>query len=235
MDNRISVVIPALNEEKYIDFILRDLASQTYRPYEVIVVDGSSRDATSQIVRKHKEVKCIVTRANVAHQRHTGAKKAAGSLLVFLDADVRIGPDFLKNVSRIFNEEKIALACPFYLPAEKHLPSLVLYLFFNAIFFTVQKVMPSGAGSCIVIRRKTYFDIGGFEERYTYDDMHLLSKSKKNGKFKTLPLYVLVSNRRIRKMGTLKSVILYAKLSRYFVKNNYEGANKIKYPFGIYS
>ena len=235
MGSKISVIVPTFEEEKYIGYLLKDLKAQTYPPHEVIVVDGRSKDRTSRIVKKNKNVKYITSRANVAYQRHRGAKSAIGDLLVFLDADVRIAPNFLKDVNRFFAREDIVIACPLYFPTERHFPSLVLYAFFNMIFLLVQKIMPSGAGSCIIVRRKEYFEIGGFDERYTYDDMQLLSRSKKLKKFKILILIVHVSNRRIKKLGFFRSASLYLKLSWYFIKNDYEGANSIKYPFGSYS
>lgn len=234
MDKTISVIIPTLNEEKYIGNILANLGKQTYKTVEVIVVDGNSKDKTIDIVRKHNKVKIIRTRANIAHQRNIGAKKSKGDLLVFMDADIRINTYFLKKVNEIFEKDHIDIGCPIYLPNEKHLQSLILYGILNGIFFLVQRILPSGAGSCIIVRKKAYLKAKGFDPRFTFDDMHFLSKFKKTGKFRTLMLKVLVSNRRIKKLGFIHSLLIYSKLSWYFIRSDFKGANSIKYPFGQY-
>lgn len=234
MGNKISVIIPTLNEEKYIGNILSDLTHQIYPNFEIIVVDGHSTDTTNTVIKKYKDVTLFHTKANVAHQRNTGAHKATGDLLIFLDADVRIKPNFLSNISNEFSNQTLSVACPIYFPIENHLSSIFLYTFFNCIFFVVQKLKPSGAGSCIVVTKKAYYKIGGFDERFTYDDMHFISRSKKACNFKILKQIIHVSNRRIKKLGFMQSLLLYTKLSWYFMRNDYEKANEIKYPFSIY-
>lgn len=227
----VSVIIPALNEEKYLNTILHDLSLQKRKPLEIIVVDGRSSDKTVSIAGKYSGVSLIKTHANPAHQRHSGAKKARGDILVFLDADTSISPDFIENIHQFFSHKPYSLACPLYVPSDNHIPSMVLYSFFNMIFFTVQKVFPSGAGSCIAVRRETYFELGGFNEQYTYDDMHFLSRAQGLGIFAVILERVVVSNRRIKKLGFMKSFLLYTKLSWYFIRRDYAGANTIVYPF----
>ncbi len=235
MASKISIIIPTLNEEKYIGKLLQDIYAQNYSAYDVIVVDGKSEDRTSSVVKKYDKVRLLLTKRQVAFQRHAGAKKARGDLLLFLDADTRLPPNFLEKVHTAFENDKIQIACPWYIPIEKTFSSVVLYGFFNSVFFLVQRLMPCGAGSCIIVRRQVYFQLGGFEEKYTHDDMQFLSKSKKIGGFRTLPMKLYVSSRRMNKCGFLFTLLLYFKLSWYFIRNDYVGANKIKYPFGIFS
>lgn len=94
-----SVVIPALNEEKYLPHLLQDLSKQTFTDFEVIVVDGNSEDKTvtkaKQFEKKLPITVFTVSKRNVSHQRNFGAKNAKAQWLIFMDADNRIPPFFL--------------------------------------------------------------------------------------------------------------------------------------------
>lgn len=97
-----SIVIPTLNEEKYLPKLLKDLSSQTFENFEVIVVDGSSEDTTVKKANTFKNklnLKLIpVTKRNVSFQRNTGVSQATGEWVVFMDADNRLPHFFLEGI-----------------------------------------------------------------------------------------------------------------------------------------
>ena len=76
----ISVIIPALNEEKYIGNVLDALRKQTFKDFEIIVVDGNSTDRTREIAKKSAKV-IIEKRPRIGLARNTGAKLAKADLL----------------------------------------------------------------------------------------------------------------------------------------------------------
>ncbi|KKT87511.1 MAG: Cell wall biogenesis glycosyltransferase, partial [Candidatus Collierbacteria bacterium GW2011_GWD2_45_10] len=87
-----SVIIPALNEEKYLPLLLADLAKQTTRDFEVIIIDGNSKDKTVAKAKLFKNKLPLLTILsspvrNVSVQRNQGATKATGRYLLFNDAD----------------------------------------------------------------------------------------------------------------------------------------------------
>src|SRR5258706_4031142 len=89
---RFSVVIPALNEEKFLPKLLASLAAQTVKDFEVVVVDGSSKDKTVTVARsfakKLPKLQVVVSKvASLPLQRNLGAKKTTGEWLIFIDAD----------------------------------------------------------------------------------------------------------------------------------------------------
>jgi glycosyltransferase involved in cell wall biosynthesis len=94
-----SIVIPTLNEEKFLPMLLRDLVEQSWGDFEVINVDGGSDDRTVAIAKRFsKQLKLrqiISEKKNVSHQRNLGAEVASGEWIIFIDADTQIGPDFL--------------------------------------------------------------------------------------------------------------------------------------------
>lgn len=230
----ITVIIPTLNEEDHIGNILSDLKKQTHAPLEVLVIDGNSIDKTKAIVEKHSHAKLIPSEKPVGNQRHVGATLGKGELLVFLDADTKIGPTFLENVVLHMNKKKLDTACSFYIPTTKKINIQAIYMFFNILFYVFQKIRPSGAGSFIAIKKLHYDKIGGFEKDYIYDDIHFIRKAAKKGKFGIIPITIHVSHRRFEKEGFLKTTLTYFLLSIFFFFGAFKIAEVIKYKFGHY-
>lgn len=87
--HRFSVIIPAYNVEKYISIALESVFRQTFRDYEIIVVDDCSTDNTYEQVKKYDNVKLIKHSQNKASggARNTGLNNAIGEYVIFLDAD----------------------------------------------------------------------------------------------------------------------------------------------------
>lgn len=85
----VSVVIAAYNAEAFIQEALDSVLAQTYRDYEVIVVDDGSTDATAERVRRYGEAVRLVQQANAgsAAARNRGIQEARGTYVAFLDAD----------------------------------------------------------------------------------------------------------------------------------------------------
>lgn len=99
-----SIVIPSLNEEKYLPKLLIDLSKQTFplSEFEVIHVDADSEDKTVELANKSAGklnfATYTVNKRNVAHQRNFGAKKAKGKWIIFMDADNRLPKYFLDGI-----------------------------------------------------------------------------------------------------------------------------------------
>lgn len=103
-----SVIIPCHNESGYIENLLHDLAAQTVSTdsFEVVVVDNNSSDNTNEVVW---EFACRTRKLNVrlVHEyepgvscaRNSGAHVAQGTTFIFLDADNRVSPTFLSDIS----------------------------------------------------------------------------------------------------------------------------------------
>lgn len=99
---KISIVIPAFNEEKNIGRILECTHKQTYKNFEVIVIDDGSHDNTGKIckayTKKYKNYKYIYKEnSGVSDSRNLALKYVKGDYVCFWDADDWIGPDYLKE------------------------------------------------------------------------------------------------------------------------------------------
>jgi len=106
----VSFIVPARNEEGYIEKTLKSIKSQkTKLKTELIVVDGMSKDKTAKIAKKYAKVIVQKTKG-IADARNIGAKKAKGKLLIFIDADTTLAPDYLKKVWAYMNSKKDVVA-----------------------------------------------------------------------------------------------------------------------------
>ncbi len=84
----ISIVIPVFNSEKYIQEALDSIYEQSYRNYEIIVVDDGSKDKSIDLLKKYKNIKLISQKNSGAYKaRNVGIDAAKGEYIAFLDAD----------------------------------------------------------------------------------------------------------------------------------------------------
>jgi glycosyltransferase involved in cell wall biosynthesis len=97
----ISIVIPAYNAARTITRCLESIFQQTYREYEIIVVNDGSRDATETILKKYKNTLKIINQTNqgAAAARNTGARYATGEYLIFCDADIVLEKECLQKMA----------------------------------------------------------------------------------------------------------------------------------------
>jgi len=111
----VSVIVPAYNAAEFIARALESIATQTYRPIEIIVVDDGSTDDTSAVVEKLDiENLTLVHQQNqgVSQARNTGIAHATGELLSFLDADDEWAPKKLeRQVPVILADDNVTLVC----------------------------------------------------------------------------------------------------------------------------
>ncbi|MBI3397550.1 glycosyltransferase [Candidatus Woesebacteria bacterium] len=99
----ISIIIPTYNEEKVIENCLKSLSGQSYKDFEIIIVDDGSVDSTSTIVKNLKSRIINLKLFEQVHKgagsaRNLGAKHSKGKILVFVDADMTFDMDFIKKL-----------------------------------------------------------------------------------------------------------------------------------------
>ena len=103
----VSVVIPAYNEATYIDRLLEDLTKQTYKDFEVIVVNSpKTTDETEKVASTFRDKMDLhiltAPKGGVSFQRNYGAKKAKCEHIIFFDADTLVEPVFLEKINLFF-------------------------------------------------------------------------------------------------------------------------------------
>ena len=102
---KISIVIPAYNEEAYLEKCLISLANQLEKPYEIIVVDNNSTDKTVEIAKKFGARVLKETKQGIVPARNTGYNKAKGDIIARTDADTRVQPDWTKRIRENFEKD----------------------------------------------------------------------------------------------------------------------------------
>ena len=95
----ISIIIPTLNEEKYLPLLLASIKNQAFKEYEIILADAGSKDRTVEIAKQYG---CrIIPGGSPSKGRNEGAKVAKGELLFFIDADAVLPPKFFEKSLRV--------------------------------------------------------------------------------------------------------------------------------------
>jgi glycosyltransferase involved in cell wall biosynthesis len=105
---RVSVIIPAYNAAEHISGALESIFDQTFRDFEVIVVDDGSTDNTKEVVRAFQgkeNVRYFYQRnGGQSSARNLGVREARGEYLAFLDADDLWMPEFLERMVAKMND-----------------------------------------------------------------------------------------------------------------------------------
>lgn len=108
---KISIIIPIYNVEKYLEECIDSAINQTYRAYEIILVDDGSEDSSSLICdryeQKYSEIKVIHKKnGGLSDARNAGLKQALGEWVYFIDADDYILPDTLEIFAKTIKNNK---------------------------------------------------------------------------------------------------------------------------------
>ncbi|HMK47190.1 MAG TPA: glycosyltransferase [Methanocella sp.] len=207
----ISVVIPAFNEEKYIERCLKSLDRQVYGGnYEIIVADDSSSDNTVKIAEKYADRVIVHPRGNISFGRQMGANAAKYPIIAFTDADTHIPSNWLLELASSLEEKGVAGVHGKLMPLdgnrlENRFCEYVLPPYSE---FMVKINKPSVPGANFAVTRKAFDNAGGFNTRLvTGEDVELCKRVKEYGRITFNPdAVVYVSTRRIRKWGYLKVV-----------------------------
>jgi glycosyltransferase involved in cell wall biosynthesis len=214
---QVSVIIPTLNEERLLPGLLADLALQRFRDFEVVVADACSRDRTRKIAR---EAGCVVVDGGLPGAgRNAGARASRGTLLLFLDADVRIGPGFVGDAAREFLRRRLAVATCAYDPDRSDHGIARIFRIYNWVVQRSPHVRPGCGGACILIPRSLFGRIGGFDIGLRVaEDGELVRRAARHGRFRTLRTVRLVlSTRRVRAEGALRFAIRVLLTELYLV------------------
>ncbi|MEN3057460.1 MAG: glycosyltransferase [Candidatus Methanosuratincola petrocarbonis] len=203
----ISVIVPTYNEEKVIARTLAHLSRQTIprSEYEIIVVDGGSRDRTVEVASRYADRVIQQTGRGVGGARNDGAKVARGRILVHTDADVAPEPDWLERIRSNFTEGVVAVCGPDY-PLENKFKYRLLYFFVN-LFSDVTYLMGivGTRGTNTAVLKDKFFEVGGYTDYPLCDDVELGFRLKRLGRVVyTRSTMVRASTRRFEKYGIIR-------------------------------
>ena len=231
----LSIIIPTLDEEKYLPMLLHSIEKQSFRDYEIIVADAGSCDKTLDIAKEHH---CRVVAGGLpAYGRNKGADIARGNLLLFLDADVVLPKDSLTKVLEEFKKRRLRVAAFQLKPCGGGKFSCLLFnLFYNFPICLLEKLLPHGA-MAILIDKATFFEINGFNKEIKLGEDHdLVRRAKKVAKYGVLKsTKIIISERRFQKEGWLKTSLKYFLCELHMIFFGPVKSDFFKYRFGGYS
>jgi GT2 family glycosyltransferase len=184
----VSVIIPVHNGGENFRRCLVSLSGCTVTPHEIIVVaDGESDGSWRMAEDFNTDILKIPTPGGPAKARNTGARKAKGDILFFVDADVTIAKDAIMHVIKAFERDP-DLAAVFGSydnePFETNFLSQYKNLFHHYVHQTSKVEASTFWGACGAIRRDMFFQVGGFDEDYrrpSIEDIELGYRLKKAG------------------------------------------------------
>lgn len=207
----ISVVIPTFNEEENIAQCLVSLCHQTLprSEYEIIVVDGGSKDATCEIARNYADLVFVQTSKKVGGARNDGVKAAKGDIIATTDADCILPPHWVKRIGEDFKNPTLAqLYGPVY-PIEEGLGnkfSLFLANTFSRVGYYSQTFYYT-LGCNTAFRKDAFLKAGMYRCIDAGDDLEIAMRLKDQGSIKfDEKLKVGFSMRRYKQFGTMQSI-----------------------------
>lgn len=200
----ISFVVPAHNEETLLGRTLgaiHEAATSTGEPYEVIVVDDASNDATAEIAIGNGARVFAVNFRQIAATRNAGARASAGEFLFFVDADTFVTPKLVAAALVAMRKGAAGGGAPAKMVGPVPLYARLLILW-SHIFMRVAEL---SGGAFLFCRCEAFEAVGGFDERlYGAEDAALSAELKRVGRFKLLWTPVLTSGRRVRTSSGMK-------------------------------
>lgn len=194
----LSFIVPAHNEEHELPASLAAIiaaAQASGRPYELIVVDDDSRDATAEIARSFGARIEHVQLRQIAAVRNAGARVARGDIFFFVDADTHINTAAVSAALRALEDGCVGGSARLKLDAKVPLWASLFISLFCAVYFALNL----GVGAFIFTRREFFEKVGGFDEQYfAGEEMYLTLALRKLGKFVILNEPVTTSARKVR-------------------------------------
>ncbi len=170
---KVSVIIPAHNEESVIGKCLASCFKQVVQPYEVIVVNDGSTDRTEKIALEHRASVIHYDKGHsAAFARNRGAEAAKGDVVFFLDADQELPRnDFLKILEQDIKGVD-GVICPFQPPEAKNLLQRISNTGYHDSYTPHEKFMVDRNSRYKYVihamRKKTFKELGGYDESIFY-------------------------------------------------------------------
>lgn len=178
----ISFILPAFNEEKYIENTIKSIREGSLRfPYEVVVVDHDSTDATALLAERQFAKVAKFIGGTISSVRNFGVKNSVGEILIFLDSDVTLTPQWFQNIEKAI--EDLRKNPNIITGSHCGSPENGTWLdrFWYESYGDEENVTNLGTGH-MIITRKLFDQIGGFDESLlTGEDYNICMRAIKGG------------------------------------------------------
>jgi len=194
----LSFIIPAYNEEFELGrtiAAIRTAAEEVRKPYEIVVVDDASTDATAAIARNEGVKLVRINRRQIAAARNAGVNVARGEILFFVDADTRISAVHVNDALAALQAGYAGGSARVSIEGSIPRWARACVSLFSIVYFANNL----GAGAFLFTTRENFARAGGFDEQFFIGEEVFFSMAlKKIGRFKLLPVPVVTSGRKLR-------------------------------------
>ena len=195
----ISFIVPAYNEEHELPGALESIraaAETAGQPFEIVVVDDASTDATAEIAKAAGAIVAPVRYRHIAAVRNAGARQARGDIFFFVDADTRISPAHITGGLAALGAGYAGGGARMIPEGSVPLWGRLFVRIFSLFYFTISNL---GAGAFLFTTRKNFQAAGGFDEQFfAGEEVFFTMALKKLGRFKLLREPIITSGRKLR-------------------------------------
>lgn len=200
----ISIVIAALNEEKFIVRCIEAVHAEGC-DCEIIVADGGSRDKTTATACGYQGIEVVVSPKGRGRQMNAGASKARGEILLFLHADTTLEHGWSEAIRSVLAEPSViggAFSFCIDNPAMKY-RLVEAWVRLRCLIFR----LPYG-DQAIFIRKTAFQELGGYREIPLMEDVDIIGRMKKLGSISILQKKAVTSGRRWVRKGILRTAAI---------------------------
>lgn len=239
----LAIVIPTLNEEHFIGYLLDSIVSQNVQPKEIVIVDAYSKDKTIKQAKLRQkllpQLKFFqIPKFTISRQRNFGVRQTSAKHLLFLDADTELrGKDVLLKYFTQIKDRSCDLAIATNISTTNYWKDKVFFTTMDLLFKFSKPVWPMATSINMYIKRETFEKIGGFDENIAVgEDFEIVSRLvKNNGRFSIISTpKIHTSPRRFEREGRIKFAFkttrAFFRVVRYGFRNN-----PIEYEFGHFT
>jgi len=212
----ISIIIPTLNEEKYIESCLSSIEENGKELFEVIVVNNNSNDKTTEIVKKFPMARLVHEPIQgLPFSRNKGLSEASGDIVAFIDADNRIPKGWVKKIIKEFekNEKLISISGPYIYYDTSIFHKILVWVYWLILAWPSYLLIGYMAVLGNFVAKKSELEkIGGFNKDIAFygDDTDISKRLHKIGKVKFMQSFYLFSSaRRLKGEGILVTAYRY--------------------------
>jgi glycosyltransferase involved in cell wall biosynthesis len=213
-----SVIIPTLNEEKNIPILLESIITQSYRSFEIIIIDGESKDRTLELAQTYQTKTASLqilshSSTSIADQRNFGAAHAQGMYLIFMDADTKLFPDGFEK----FHQQLVTISsdlCTIWSHSDTNAwnDRLVVFLINLLQHFSLFVQKPFFVGHFMCCKKEVFDATDGFDTTVTIAEDYVFCQTVFDRGY-TLHIFtsphVMMSLRRYRKEGRIYMLLQY--------------------------
>lgn len=207
----VSIVVPVLDEVRALPETIARLCALDPRPADVVFVDGGSTDGSRELLTRETDGSWM--RASEAPrgrgaQMNAGARRAGGDVLLFAHADTWLPGDVVTRIGHALDDDRVAGGAFTIAFAPAGGSPVSMPLIAAGINARARMTRSATGDQAIFVRRDIFEALDGFRNWPLFEDVDLVTRMKRRGRFVILAGPVVVSDRRYAQRGPWRTTLL---------------------------